>query len=301
MELPSGRQLVLRYGEQRAVVTEVGAGLRAYAVGGVDVIDGYAEDEMCGGARGQLLMPWPNRVRDGRWEWEGASLQLALTEVAKSTAIHGLTRWLTWDVLTQDRASVRLGCRLPAQPGWPFRLGLQAHYVLDETGLTVTMTALNEGVAAAPFAAGVHPYLAAGGGLVDDCTLLLPARTWLPVDSRGTPVEALTVGGTERDFLVPRVIGSLVLDEAFTDLVPEAGLVTVALTRPDGTTASLWAGAGFDHVQLFSGDTLPAPRRRRGLAVEPMTAPPNALQSGHGLRVLQPGESLDLAWGLRLS
>jgi len=301
MELPSGRQFVLRYGEQRAVVTEVGAGLRAYAAGGVDVVEGFAEDEMCGGARGQLLLPWPNRVRDGRWEWEGTSLQLPLTEAAKSTAIHGLTRWLTWDVLTEDPASIRLGCRLPAQPGWPFRLRLEAVYVLDEAGLGVTMTALNEGVTAAPFAAGAHPYLSAGGGLVDDCTLLLPARTWLPVDARGIPVGALPVGGTERDFFAPHVIGSRVLDEAFTDLVPEAGLVTVALTRPDGTTVSLWAGAGFDHLQVFSGDTLPADRRRRGLAVEPMTAPPNALQSGQGLRVLQPGESLDLAWGLRLS
>lgn len=301
MELPSGRQFLLRYGEQRAVVTEVGAGLRAYAVGGVEVVEGFAEDEMCSGARGQLLLPWPNRVRDGRWEWEGTSLQLPLTEVAKSTAIHGLTRWLTWEVLAQDTASVRLGCRLPAQPGWPFRLRLQACYVLDDAGLTVCVSAVNEGVTAAPFAAGAHPYLSAGGGLVDDCTLHLPARTWLSADDRGIPVEALPVAGTERDFLAPRAIRSVVLDEAFTDLVPDEGLVTVALTRPDGTTASLWAGVGYDHLQVFSGDTLPDERRRRGLAVEPMTAPPNALQSGQGLRVLQPDEAIDLTWGLRLS
>jgi aldose 1-epimerase len=56
--------------------------------------------------------------------------------------------------------------------------------------------------------------------------------------------------------------------------------------------------AAFDYVMVFSADTLPPARRRRGLAVEPMTCPPNAFQSGEGLRALQPGESFEASWGI---
>ena len=80
---PSGEQLELSFGEQRAVVVEVGAGLRAYAVGGREVLDGYPADEMCASGRGQVLMPWPNRIEDGSYEFDGRRHQLPLTEVER--------------------------------------------------------------------------------------------------------------------------------------------------------------------------------------------------------------------------
>ena len=68
---PSGEQLELSFGERRAVVVEVGAGLRTYAIGGREVLDGYAADEMCASGRGQVLLPWPNRIEDGSYEFDG--------------------------------------------------------------------------------------------------------------------------------------------------------------------------------------------------------------------------------------
>jgi aldose 1-epimerase len=93
---PSGTQHEIRHGDQVAVVTEAGATLRSYQAAGRAVVDGFAAWARPDGGRGQVLAPWPNRVADGRWSWEGAEQQLALTEVANHNAIHGLVRWATW-------------------------------------------------------------------------------------------------------------------------------------------------------------------------------------------------------------
>ena len=69
--LPSGRQVELAAGDQRAVIVEVGGGLRTYSAGGADLLDGYPADAMCSSARGQLLIPWPNRIEDGSYEFDG--------------------------------------------------------------------------------------------------------------------------------------------------------------------------------------------------------------------------------------
>src|ERR1700694_132484 len=73
---PSGEQYEIVFGEQRAVITEVGATLREYWSGGRAVLDGFAVSEMCSGGRGQVLMPWPNRIEDGVYEFGGHRQQL---------------------------------------------------------------------------------------------------------------------------------------------------------------------------------------------------------------------------------
>lgn len=61
----------------------------------------------------------------------------------------------------------------------------------------------------------------------------------------------------------------------------------------------MWLGEGADYLQVCSGDTLAAPRRRTGLAVEPMSCPPDAFNSGEGLVALGPGAAHRLRWGVR--
>jgi len=297
-ERPSGQQHVLRAGDATAVVTEVGGGVRAFTVGDVEVLDGFGEEAMCDGARGQSLLPWPNRVADGQWSWRGRDLQLALTEPPARNAIHGLTRWANWELVELGPGSVHLRFRLHPQPGWPFPLRCDLRYALEARGLTVRTTLTNIGGEDAPVAAGAHPYLSAGGGLVDDCVLTVPAARYLPTDDRGLPLQVLPVEGTESDFRDGRRLAAQELDQSFGDLDPEP---VVRLERPDGETVELWAGEGYRWLEVFTGDTLAPERRRRGLGVEPMTAPPNALATGTDLVVLAPGEQLDLAWGVRLS
>jgi aldose 1-epimerase len=296
-ERPSGQQHVMRCGEATAVVTEVGGGIRAFTVGEVEVLDGFAENAMCDGARGQSLLPWPNRVADGRWTWRGESQQLALTEPTAHNAIHGLTRWANWELVELALGSAHLRFRLHPQPGWPFPLRCDLRYELTDAELTVHTSLENLGTRPAPVAAGAHPYLSAGGGLVDDCLLTVPARSYLPTDDRGIPLESCGVEGTDHDFRASRRIREQHIDEAFGDLDPDP---VVRLERPDGRTVELWAGAGYRWLEVFTGDTLAPDRRRRGLGIEPMTAPPNALATGTDLVVLEPDERLDLRWGVRL-
>ena len=296
-ERPSGQQHVLRAGDATAVVTEVGGGIRAFTVGDVEVLDGFAEDAMCDGGRGQSLLPWPNRVADGRWSWRGRDLQLALTEPSARNAIHGLTRWANWELVELAPSSAHLRFRIHPQPGWPFPVRCDLRYALSEHELVTRTTLTNIGSEEAPVAAGAHPYLSAGGGPVDHCVLTVPAETFLPTDDRGIPLAPRPVEGSDHDFRVGRRIGDQPIDEAFGDVAPDP---VVRLERPDGVAVELWAGEGYRWLQVFTGDSLAPQRRRRGLGVEPMTAPPNALATGTDLVVLAPGDELELAWGVRL-
>ncbi|MGH8894923.1 MAG: aldose 1-epimerase family protein, partial [Actinomycetes bacterium] len=73
---PTGTQHRLVYADQVAVVAEMGATLRSYDVAGLPVVDGFGANVRPDGGRGQILAPWPNRVRDGRYSFAGEDLQL---------------------------------------------------------------------------------------------------------------------------------------------------------------------------------------------------------------------------------
>jgi aldose 1-epimerase len=297
--LPTGEQFLLRSGDAEAVVTEVGGGLRSYRAAGRDVVDGFAATELPVGARGQVLAPWPNRLRDGRYSWDGVEQQLPLSEPETANAIHGLVRFAAWEVTSCSDDTVRLAHLLHPQPGYPFALRLQVEYALSPGGLRVTTTVTNEGDVPLPYGEGHHPYLAAGAGLlVDDCTLVVPAATRLETDERALPTGAVPVEGTPYDLRAGRPVGDLVLDSCFTDLTrDDDGLARVRLTAPDGRGAELWLDGAYGYLQLFTGDVLPE-RRREGLAVEPMTCPPNALATGESVVRLEAGEATTGSWGI---
>jgi aldose 1-epimerase len=296
---PSGRQFELCFGERRAVAVEVGGGLRAYCAGDRALLDGYAHDEMCRSGRGQFLAPWPNRLEDGRYDFEGRSHQLPLSEPATGTAIHGLVRWAAWAPVEREPHRLVLEHQLHPQPGYPFSLALRVEYLLDARGLTVKTTATNTGTDACPFGCGFHPYLTVATPTVDDALLAVPAETVMHSSERSLPAGTEGVDGTEYDFRELRPIGSTVLDNAFTDLVrDDDGLARVHLRHPDGDVAlTLWADEGFRYLQAFTGDPLPDVARR-SLAVEPMTCPPNAFRTGEALVRLEPGGSFVCVWGL---
>jgi aldose 1-epimerase len=302
MVAPSGRQhLLVGPGGQRAVVVEVGGGLREYTLGDQPILDGYPEDQMCASGRGQALIPWPNRVRDGRYSWAGRDLQLPLTEVDRHNASHGLVRWASWSAIESATNRVVMAHRLLPQPGWSWPLDLTLGYELTPAGLEVTVRARNLGGEACPWGAGFHPYLAAFGGTVDDLELRSPAATSYLSDERGLPTGEQAVDGGALDFRGGRRIGDARLDVAFTDLERDrSGRAAVDLREIDGPGHTrLWLDAGWTHLMIFTGDTLgDVGRRRRGLAVEPMTAAPDMLRSGDGRIVLAPGQTWQATWGV---
>src|SRR5262245_28983889 len=298
---PSGEQYELGFGRQQAVVTEVGATLRSYSIVDVDVIDGFAVGERSSAGRGQVLAPWPNRLDEGRYSFEGRDGRAALDEPATRTAIHGLVRWLPWQAVSRGESSVTLVCVLHPQPGYPWRLDLRVEYRLDADGLTVRVSARNVSDAPAPFGIGFHPYLTVGTPVIDLSQLTIPARRRLVTDERGLPSGDQAVAGTALDFTTRRPVGLTRLDTAFTDLCPgDDGKTRVELEHPDrARSVTLWVDGEFRYLMAFTGDTVQPPsRRRRAIAIEPMTCPPNALRSGRDVIRLEPGASWSGSWGI---
>ena len=298
---PSGEQYEIHHRDQQATVVEVGGGIRSYRVGARDVLDPYPVSDMCPGAHGTPLIPWPNRLADGRYRWDGTEYQVALSEPERHNAIHGFLRWRPWHAADIAADRVVMATRLYPLTGYPFALDVRIEYALGDDGLTVTTTATNIGDAPCPFAMGQHPYLSPGGGLIDECTLQVDARTRIVAGDRLLPVGCEPVEGTPYDFTTPRRVGPMEVDTALTDVVRDrSSLAWVRLTGPDGRCAALWTDERYPVVELYTGDTLPAGRRRRGLGTEPMTCPPNGLQTGEGVIRIEPGQSVTGAWGVQL-
>jgi aldose 1-epimerase len=299
---PSGEQYHISHGDQQATVVEVGGGLREYRRGDRAVLDPYDLTSMCDGAHGTPLIPWPNRLADGRYRFDGHDYQVALTEPSKRNAIHGFLRWRPWRAARNDADRVVMATTLFPLTGYPFCLDVSVEYQLSDEGLGVTTTATNTGAQAAPYGCGQHPYLSPGSGLVDDGELELGAETRITTDERRQlPTGSEAVAGTDFDFRTRRRIGALAIDFAFTDLARDAdGRAWVRLWGADGRCAELWVDESYPLVEIYTGDTLAPHRRRRGLGVEPMSCPPNAFQTGERVIRLEPGASATARWGARL-
>ncbi|NIL55936.1 aldose 1-epimerase family protein [Salinispora arenicola] len=298
---PSGAQWTIAAAGHEAVVVEVGGGLRTYRVEGVDQLDGYASDELCPDSAGQVLAPWPNRIRDGRYHFGGRDLQLSISDPAHDAAFHGLVNWVPWRLLERSTDAVTLGYELAPTPGYPWSLRLRSRWCVGADGLRAEHEVTNSGGEPAPFGLAAHPYLRVPDVSVDDAVLRLPARSRLQVDARQLPIAECSVVGTEYDWTVPRRIGRAVLDHTFGDIVRDGdGGSAVDLTARDGGVGTrVWADGQFRWWQVFTGDTRPGSRRRRSVALEPMTCPPDAFRSGRDLITLRPGDTWRGAWGVR--
>ncbi|MGH7877689.1 MAG: aldose 1-epimerase family protein [Candidatus Dormibacteraceae bacterium] len=295
---PSGRQFTIAHGDWRATAVEVGGGIRSLTWAGEVLLAGYGEEQICPASCGQPLLPWPNRLRDGRYAFRRVEYQLALTEPQHGNAIHGLSAWQRWECREVQPSRVRMGLALPPQPGYPFSLDLNVTYGLDGDGLSVLFEAQNRGPVALPFGAGHHPYVQLGES-VDALSLRLPAHTVLTTDERQIPTGSFDVEGGPWDYRSGRIIGSSVLDTAFWDLDRDLdGRARVSVGDAFGRSIELWMDREFEGVMVYTGDTLEAPRRRRALAIEPMTCPPNAFQDGRSVMVLEAGEAVQFGWGL---
>lgn len=291
-----GQQFVIAAGEHQATVVEVGAGLQRYTHRGVDVTATYGENDLPPKACGIVLAPWPNRIRDGKYRFDGVDYQLPLTEPAAGNAIHGFGRWARWARVDHQPASVTLRLDVVPQTGYPFPVRVEVTYALHpDLGLAVTLAAVNQGSARAPFGAGSHPYIATRGHALGDVEVRVPARDMLVTDEKSVPVGTRSVEGTEYDLRGGKRLKKLRMDTGFTglDLLDGRG---VAELRTPGGGARLWFEETFRFLQVFTLDALT--RGQPGVAIEPMTCAPNAFNTGAGLIVLEPGGTWRGTWGL---
>jgi aldose 1-epimerase len=297
----SGAAYSLAHGDYTAEIAGVGATLRVLRHLGRDLIVPFEADEVRPAFRGAILAPWPNRVVDGRYSFEGTDYELALTEPRRHHALHGLAAWQEWSVRSSGLDFVELEHRIEAQSGYPFRIDLVVRYELGEEGLRTTISATNTGRSAAPYGTGPHPYLVAGPGFVDDWTLQLPARAVLTVTpDRLIPLDLADVELEDNgafDFVAARQIDSTFIDHAFTELERDGdGIATVLVTTPKGSGVGISWGTECQWVQIHTADQPVPELNRLGLAVEPMTCPPDAFNTGTDLVVLDPAEQHEASW-----
>jgi aldose 1-epimerase len=297
----SGTQWSIEADGHRAVVVEVGGVLRAYSAGDVRILDGFEADEMSPASAGQVLAPWPNRIRDGEYTFEGQTHQLALTEPARHNAIHGLSNWARWTLVEQTPGSVTVEFDLPAQVGYPWWLRLRTRWTVSADGLRCDQEVVNNSATNAPWGYSVHPYLQLTGVAVNDILLHVPAHSRILADARLLPIGAVKVAGSEYDYTEPRRIGDAVLDATFGDVDHDAdGRTEVTIADPNSDAkVTVWADEKFKYWQVFTGDTLQGERFRRSVAIEPMTCPPDAFRTGRDLIVLPPGQTWSGSWGIK--
>lgn len=294
---PTGTRFRLHTADVSAEITEVGAALRTLRVGDVDLVPDYPDDVPTPAASGIVLVPWPNRIRDGRWEDGGELRQLAITEPKLGNASHGLLRFASYRVQERTDAAITLCADVVPQTGYPYHLATRVTYRLSPRGVHVTHDITNIGAGDAPVALGTHPYFRISDVDTADLSLQLEARTWFRLDEQNIPIAEEPMDA-EHDLSTPRRVGDLSLDVAYADVARRDGRIETHLIAPDGRRVTVWAGEGFDYVQLFTTDRFPG--HDLAVAIEPMTAPADAFNSGRSLRRLAPGETWSLAWGADL-
>lgn len=292
---PNGRVVELSHGGYTATVTEVGGCLHSLTWEGRPLVVSWPLDTVRPSHRGSVLAPWPNRIADGRYQWDGATQQLALSEPDRHNAIHGLLSWTSFVVEELGDDHVTVVGRIWPQKGYPLLVDVRASYRLDDDGLHWDVTGTNAGEGRAPYGASVHPYLVAGPGRVDDWTLQVPATDHLVVDPERLLPRGVEPLPAELDFRTARPIGSTQIDHAYTGLTGHR----VEVTTADGSGVALDFADCLPWVQVHTADRPEPDQDRIGMAIEPMSCPPDAFNSGDDLAVLGPGEGLTV--GLRIS
>ena len=288
--IPNNSYKSIRHGRYGAVVTEMGATLRSVTVDDRELLWTFPADGVEAHSQGRQLIPWPNRIADGTYTFDGHRYQLDISEVDKNNAIHGLNLGRGWELLAHEPNSVTLGHTFFPEHGWPGVLEVRITFVLSDDGLRVEVDATNAGTVDLPFGYGVHPYFEFGD--LSDVVLKLPFARELKVDrDRLLPITIQEVPAGD-DFRAPRPLGHAAFDTAFCS--PEEMPWTVELRGPDHGVA-VWGETPW--AQVFT--TRP---KRHAIAVEVMTCGPDAFNEGstHADMIrLTPGQSTSVAWGIR--
>lgn len=296
----SGTEHNIEFGPYSAIITARGGALRELRHQGRDLVVSFGAEGAIPDYRGVICAPWPNRLADGRYSYAGRSYQAAVNEPERGAALHGLVTAAEWELREKSDHSVTLGCSVEASGAYPAGLELTVTYSLDADGLHSTVRTLNAGTGPAPYGICPHPYLVAGPSPLDEWTLELPAEEFMAVSAdRLLPQGMRRVDGHEFDFRAARPLGAVRIDHAFTGIIRDQdGLAAVRVLDPAGAGVELEWDGSWPWVQVHTADK-PMGKDRLGLAVEPMTCPPDAFNSGTDLVHLHPGESHRAGWTIR--
>ncbi|RLQ85505.1 aldose 1-epimerase family protein [Mycetocola zhadangensis] len=281
-----------------ATITQVAAGIRRLSVHGIDIVPPYDANVQRPYGSGMVLVPWPNRIRDGKWMLNGQEQQLALTEPKKNNASHGLLRFAPYSVAARTESTLKLEARVFPQSGYPFLLDTAVTYRLVDAGVEVTHSITNLSDASAPVAIGAHPYFTIGDVEPEDLTVTVHVTTRIEIDDRSLPTgEKTPIEQTPFDLRKGVRLGDLDIDAGFSGARIVDGVSEHFVTAPDGRSVTVWGDENFRYWQVFTNEVYPG--QSKVVAIEPMTAPADAFNSGQDLRWLKPGETWEASWGVR--
>lgn len=302
MPVTPDTELSLCFHNQRAVVSPWGASLRRYFViddrgREIDVLWGYSGGSRKRGGQGDVLIPFPGRIADGRYSFDGEPFQLECNDKEGPNAIHGFVRQLPWQVREALTDKVTCEVRLDAETyrarGYPFSLDVTLTYELDVQGLSCAFIVKNVGTQAAPVGVGFHPYFTVGTTFIDEAEARIPGAGYLEFNKRLAPTGMiLDVEGTGWDYRRFRRIGGQRFNHCYMNLErDEEGMATATLRHgPSNRTVDIVMDTTFSAVVVYTGDAI-AEAPRAALAIEPMTCASDAFNHPEwGLKRLEPGE-----------
>ncbi|MBO8415957.1 MAG: aldose-1-epimerase [Proteobacteria bacterium] len=284
--LAGGKTVLIQKGGYQAKFVSVGGGMCALTYKGRNIALPHDPDEVPLAHLGKILLPWPNRIKNAAYEFEGVTYTLPVTEARTGSASHGLTAWKEWQIEDLTESSVLLTTMVTAVAGYPFTLKAFVCYSLTDDGLHCTISAVNVGSKAAPYGVGQHPYITCDGEVLDNCTLTFPCSELFEVDEKMCPVKLAPAAASGLDFTAERSLKDVKIDHAYKN---PGGECCVSL-KGNGLEVCMYTKAPY--IQLFTAEKL----KRAGLAVEPMSCPANAFNSKTDLIVLKPGDSHSLSY-----
>lgn len=304
-------ELSLLFENQRAVVSPWGASLRRYFLidesgQEIDIVWGYSGNTHKRGGQGDVLIPFPGRISDGRYTFEGQSLRLECNDKEGPNAIHGFVRSLPWHVQDAHANKVTFEIRLDADTyagrGYPFSLAISVIYDLGVSGLTCAFTVKNVGQRTAPVGVGFHPYFTVGSSVIDEAEVQIPGSGYLEFNERLVPTgTTLSVTGTVWDYRRFRKIDQQRFNHCYVHLERDTrGIAIASLRHPaSGRVIDVTMDSAFSAVVVYTGDAI-ADAPRTAVAIEPMTCASDAFNHPEwGLKQLVPGETFSGAYRIQ--
>lgn len=257
----------------------------------INVIDGYestadAQKHMTPFFKGSKLSPYVCRVKNARYEYEGLTHHFT-KYFDGPNGLHGLIYDKIFSVITteanNDGAVVNLQyVYSTTTEGYPYTYRCEVEYCLKTTSeLKVTTSITNLDEQAIPIADGWHPYFKVGD-CIDDCEFELKSTQMLEFDDKLIPTGRMV---PYDEFHTLKTFGNKWYDNCFTADF-DAGQPMVTLRNSSmGLQVTISPGQAYPFLQFFTPD------HRKSIAIENLSAAPDAFNNGLGLQILDPGET----------
>lgn len=281
--------LEIQWGNSRALIDPAGSALVSLILRGKELIPRASEPRHP--YHGVALAPWPNRIANGKYSFNGANYQLPLNEPF-GNALHGFSFATVASAEAPSANSLVLTHSIAPRTDYPFSLSISLRFEISETELRVTTSATNTGEKSAPVGLGTHPFFV----FDEKSELTVNAKTAAIHDSNMMPRAEVPAEEVGFKAGFARSINKLPLDVQFSQIDETCA----SLVTKDHGFEVFQQGANW--LMIYTTEEFNwADGRTKAVAIEPQTCAADAFNSGEGLVILQPSERFEYLWGVRIT